>query len=681
MMIENEFASLAGVFAAAVENMDALIFVTDEEGGIEYANPFFCERMGYEGFSSLKGKKIDSLYQSSELKAILGEIWENLKSGKKWQGELLVKAQAGEKLWCRTTVSPIVNNADAMTHFVWVQLDITEQKKLEQNQRVSKKRLLRLLDNVPAYIFSKDRDGKYTYANKMLSMLLAQPVENILGKTDFDLFPGDAAVNFSKNDQSVFNKGITIRALEHGGVDEYGIERCYLSVKCPLENAEGEVEELLGMSLDMSEQQRLERALQESETRLHDILDNMKARVYIKDLDFKYIYGNEEVCRVMGTDKANLVGKDDYDLFEPETAVVFRTTDLEALEKKQRVERIETFVDAQTREKRHFASVKVPLFDESGEMISLLGISTDMTEQKVLERALRRSECELSMILDKIKAHVYIKDVSSIYTYVNADMCAYLGKAKAEVVGKTDKEIFGAQISQTFQDSDQRVMDDLEISTAIEKSQNFLTGEECYFWSVKVPLVNELGNPNAILGISTNVSEQKRLEKELRELASTDVLTGIYNRRYFFEVCELEIQRAHRYKHDLSMIMLDVDWFKNINDSFGHAVGDETIKTMTRLCQDALRTTDILGRIGGEEFAILLPETQLKAAEVIAQRIRQSAENFTFDTGTLEVGKFTASFGVTMLVAQDQFADDLLKRADIALYEAKKGGRNRVCIG
>jgi len=677
----NEFASLAGVFAAAVENADALISVSDEHGVIVYVNPSFCEAMGYADLEEIKGQDIDFIYAESGVDDTLNEIWAALKEGDNWRGELSFKGKDNQEIWCRSTVSPIANEMGAITHCVWVQLDITQQKKLERKQRASEQRLRSILDNVPAYVFSKSRDGKYTYANKMLSMLYASQVDDIIGKTDFDLIPQDAAKNFAKNDKGVFEKNKTIRALEYGGSDEYGIERCYLSVKCPLENEAGEVEELLGMSLDISEQHRLERALRESEEKLNGILDNMKARVYIKDKDLKYTYANHELCHVLGTDRINLIGKDDYDLFEPETAVGFRTTDQEVFENHQRVERMETSIEPDTREKRYYWTVKMPMRDEGGTVHSLLGISTDLTEQKKLEKALRKSETQLSTILDNIKAHVYIKDMNFVYSYVNADMCDYLKKSKEDVIGKSDTEIFGAETSKTFHQSDQQVFDYVESCSCIEMSNPTPEAEDNYFWSVKVPLINDLGNPYAILGISTDVTEQKRLEKELREMASTDVLTGIHNRRHFLEMCDVEIQRAQRYDHDLSMIMLDIDWFKDINDTYGHAVGDEAIKLMTVLCQQMLRTTDVLGRIGGEEFAILLPETELEAALLIAERIRKNAEEFTFDTGTSDIGRFTASFGITALHAGDEVPDDLLKRCDIALYEAKASGRNRVCQG
>jgi diguanylate cyclase (GGDEF)-like protein/PAS domain S-box-containing protein len=323
--------------------------------------------------------------------------------------------------------------------------------------------------------------------------------------------------------------------------------------------------------------------------------------------------------------------------------------------------------------------VKVPLMNADGVPHALLGISTDITEQKRLEKELRRSEKKLTTILDNIKAHVYIKDINFVYTYVNADMCDYLDREKDDVIGKTDEDIFGKEYSDHFRRIDRQVFDFVENITCIEESQDRRTGETRHFWTVKVPLINDLGNPYAILGISSDVSEQKRLEDELRRMASTDVLTGINNRRYFLEMCEREIHRAQRYDHDLSLIMLDIDHFKQINDTYGHSIGDEAIRDMTRICQDNMRTTDIIGRLGGEEFALLLPETDTIGAWQIAQRIRTHAESHTFNTGGTEVGRFTVSLGITGIDKDDETPDDLLKRADIALYDAKKSGRNRVC--
>ncbi|SCA56402.1 putative Diguanylate cyclase [Candidatus Terasakiella magnetica] len=651
------------LFASIVQNSDALMCLCDHEGNFIYTNPAFEKKLSLPEQTQTS---FDEFFTSTP--------WAKICQPGNWQGEATTK----DGLWFRTTLSIAANPNTDEVQYVLILQDITEQKEQEKSHYFDQQKLKSILDNIPAYVFSKDKEGKYTYVNKMLSMLLALQTDDILGKTDFDLFTQEAAQNFAKNDKAVFTKGKTIRALEDGGIDEYGIERSYLSVKCPLENEQGEIDEMLGMSVDISEQQRLEKALWESQEKLNSILDNLKARVYIKDRDLKYTYANEELCQTLQKDRSSIIGKDDYDLFEPETAIGFRTTDQEVFKNQRKVSRMETSLEPESKKKRYFLSVKVPLLNAEGHAHSLLGISTDITEQKRLEKRLLRNEKQLTTILDNLKAHVYIKDVSSTYTYVNANMCEYLGKEADEIIGKTDVEIFGKKVSDRFRKSDRDVFDYGEQSSSIEKSRHFQTGERCYFLSIKAPLVNDLGNPYALIGISTDVTEQKRLENELRTLASTDVLTGINNRRFFLELCEKEIERAQRYSKKLSLIMLDVDHFKRINDTYGHAVGDEAIRAMTGLCRKCLRNTDIMGRIGGEEFAILLPETDKKGAIHIAERIRQSTQDYAFDIGEENPVSFTASFGLTSLEDGDKTPDDMLKRADIALYDAKTLGRNRV---
>jgi diguanylate cyclase (GGDEF)-like protein len=164
---------------------------------------------------------------------------------------------------------------------------------------------------------------------------------------------------------------------------------------------------------------------------------------------------------------------------------------------------------------------------------------------------------------------------------------------------------------------------------------------------------------------------------ELLHLATTDVLTGVRNRRHFVEVLEQEFARARRYDTPLTILSFDLDFFKRINDGYGHAVGDQALISFAEVAQKGLREMDLLGRIGGEEFAILLPSTPAADALAVAERVRKAVAEISIptDNGML---KFTTSVGVTQMQSIDSSIDDLLRRADNALYEAKAGGRNRV---
>ncbi|MEY4100165.1 MAG: hypothetical protein RL300_1336, partial [Pseudomonadota bacterium] len=175
-----------------------------------------------------------------------------------------------------------------------------------------------------------------------------------------------------------------------------------------------------------------------------------------------------------------------------------------------------------------------------------------------------------------------------------------------------------------------------------------------------------------------DITERKAMERELERLAKTDVLTGLNNRREFYGIAEKEIARNKRFDSPLSAMLLDIDNFKVVNDQFGHAAGDEVLRQMGTICKTVLRETDIPARIGGEEFAILMPQTELEKAIDVAERLRSSFAHATVISPGGAVISFTVSLGVSQLVAADLNVEPLLQRCDKALYQAKNEGRNCV---
>jgi diguanylate cyclase (GGDEF)-like protein len=163
----------------------------------------------------------------------------------------------------------------------------------------------------------------------------------------------------------------------------------------------------------------------------------------------------------------------------------------------------------------------------------------------------------------------------------------------------------------------------------------------------------------------------------LQQQAYTDQLTGCFNRRRWMELGALGVERANRYGHSLSLLMLDLDHFKEVNDRFGHPAGDEVLRHSAHMLQQMVRKLDIVGRLGGEEFSILLPETPLDKAQVLAERIRASMQKMQFRFSGQEV-TVTVSLGVSQYESK-QPLKDFLQQADDALYEAKRKGRNQVC--
>lgn len=166
----------------------------------------------------------------------------------------------------------------------------------------------------------------------------------------------------------------------------------------------------------------------------------------------------------------------------------------------------------------------------------------------------------------------------------------------------------------------------------------------------------------------------RRLNRELVRISQVDSLTQISNRTRLDTIFEQELDRARRYGRELSILLLDIDYFKRINDEFGHLAGDRVLKDFVKAAKDSIRTTDFIGRWGGEEFLVICPETGIEQAELIAERVRIAVSNFMFPTGR----QHTVSIGVTSYKEGDT-ADMMLMRADAAMYCAKNSGRNRIC--
>jgi diguanylate cyclase (GGDEF)-like protein len=174
--------------------------------------------------------------------------------------------------------------------------------------------------------------------------------------------------------------------------------------------------------------------------------------------------------------------------------------------------------------------------------------------------------------------------------------------------------------------------------------------------------------------------ENRQVHNELERQAHSDYLTGLYNRRRFLEIAEKELARTIRYHSNLSILMLDVDHFKLVNDTYGHKVGDLVLQRLSAVCRATLRDVDIIGRIGGEEFAVLLPETGCEQAMEAAERLRDAIATAKVALNDGLPLHFTVSLGVATFTESGTNIDMLLNQADQALYQAKNTGRNRTCI-
>jgi len=265
-----------------------------------------------------------------------------------------------------------------------------------------------------------------------------------------------------------------------------------------------------------------------------------------------------------------------------------------------------------------------------------------------------------------------------IILYVNPAFTALTGYDADEVIGRSTRLLHGPNTDPQTVAAVRAAME-AQRPIRVELLNYSRDGEEFWIDTNIVPLRDAHGRVTHFATIGRDLSATKRLQQELQSMASTDPLTGLLNRRRFLEQAEKEFLRSQRYQHELSAVMLDIDHFKAINDTRGHFVGDQVLIALSRAAENLLRDIDILCRWGGEEFVILMPETPLAGAAILAERLREVLARLAVDT-TVGTVRFTVSAGVAARSESDAVLTDILQRADTALFAAKQHGRNHIQV-
>jgi diguanylate cyclase (GGDEF)-like protein/hemerythrin-like metal-binding protein/PAS domain S-box-containing protein len=306
--------------------------------------------------------------------------------------------------------------------------------------------------------------------------------------------------------------------------------------------------------------------------------------------------------------------------------------------------------------------------------------------QAELGRVIRENEQQFRFIAEHATDVIWIMDIAS-------EKFTYISPSVFDLRGYTPEEILAQPVSAALTPASAAlVRQELKASIAewesgkpvaprvTEVEQPHKDGHLVCTEVITTLHGNAEGRLAAVLGITRDITERKRTEAELRhelesleQLASTDVLTKAWNRRRFEESVEGEMHRSNRYGHPLSLLLLDLDHFKRINDTYGHPAGDRVLRELADCVRAAIRVSDSLTRWGGEEFIVLMPNTGLSSALVLAERIREAVASHAFEG----VGTVTASIGLTEYLPSATL-DTWLERADQAMYRAKSGGRNQV---
>jgi diguanylate cyclase (GGDEF)-like protein/PAS domain S-box-containing protein len=432
--------------------------------------------------------------------------------------------------------------------------------------------------------------------------------------------------------------------------------------------------------------------LEETNNLMNAFLDNAPFVSYMKDAEGRMVYYNRRMNERFGVDGGAWIGRTNEELWEPHAAAQFREHDLKVIASGKPVEfnEVSTCPGAAP---VHWKSFKFPFRRASGEVVLAgfsLDVTADLAREKALEetlvanvelvRSLESSEALFRTFMDFIPMHAFLKSQDGRYLFYNRHFAEQVGIGQKDWLGKTDFDVMPRGLAEHFRQSDLQVLSQQEFIELYDELPN-RSGEMRKLRGLKFSYLNAK-QEKTIAGIVIDMTElltyKEQLEaanRQLQQLATTDALTGLRNRRVFEERMEIEFEVARRKGRPLSLLVLDLDNFKLRNDQLGHAAGDEALKLFGRILERICRVSDLPARIGGEEFALLLPETAGAAAHLIAERVHASLR-----AGSSGPHPLTVSIGVASMNPATMSWQRLLACADDAMYVAKISGKDRTVL-
>jgi len=510
----------------------------------------------------------------------------------------------------------------------------------------------------------------------------------------------------------------------------FPVEHTYLPI---IEN--NEVTSIQLVLRDMSERKKMEEELQESEASYRLLAENTSDFVWIVGIENLAItYASPSVENLLGFTPEEIISLPLEERLTPEftqKVLTILQEELEGNKKGHNPERTRIVEAGMYHKKGHIVWIETTarfIYDDAGVPKSLMGAARDITERKETERELKKREFyldalnEAAQILlpsdEEIPYQAFLNilgpssQASRTYIFLNhfddqgeksmsqvAEWCAE-GITPEIDNPELQNLSYNNFFPRWYKTLSQGDIISGKVASFPEKEREILSPQDIQAILVIPLIVDEeflgfIGFDNCLSEREWDTVEQNYLrtaasdlsqtikrysaEGKLRYQATIDPLTQIFNRRYFFEVANKELERSQRYKRPLSIIIFDLDHFKKVNDTYGHGVGDEVLRKISALNKENLRENDIFARYGGEEFVILLPETDLEQAHQMAERMCEKCAKTPLEIGQNSIN-MTISFGVSSLGKKKLLLDQLLLHADKALYKSKEGGRNQVTV-
>ncbi|WP_308634865.1 PAS domain S-box protein [Paenibacillus silvisoli] len=669
--------------ASIIETAASLVVVVDRDGRIIQYNQS-SERISGYAFSEVQHRSIFELFvPEGEHQAVRDHFANVLASKGNVRQENHWRTRSGELRLIAWSNTLLISESDGTPSIIGIGIDVTEQRAAERAMMESEERIRTLVGSMDEIVSTFDAELKLTGVyGRSLDAFIQDPQSYYAGKTIHELLNADNAKLHEEAQRKALQEK---NSVLDWSIKAVGGTTYHQTSYSPLRDMDGQVKGVLSVSREVTQLKQAEEAFKETQACLNNILESITDAFMALNNDWSFAYVNSEAERILGKSRESIIGRQIWECFPKIIG-----TEIFAAYRTAMDDQVPIFMEEYLPFMHAWYGVHIY---PSREGLSIY--FQNVTERKELEQAAKDSENWLSTIIDTVPNAIVVVDSSGQITMANRMAEGIFALEKESILSRTYSD--DAWTLYNF-NGELVSKEDYPVAHVFRSGQAVFNHEFIYqredrstvMISVNVsPVKDGAGGIASALVSITDITNRFAVEsklqqayEELKKLSSLDGLTGVFNRRYFNEQLALEWQRHMAAQQPLSLIMLDIDYFKLYNDTYGHQGGDVCLKAVASDLQDAIASPGaFVARYGGEEFSIVLPNTAKEQAARLAELVRGRIESKRIPHSKSAVSPFvTISLGAATVVPDFQHEEEaLIASADKCLYEAKKM-RNRVAV-
>lgn len=546
--------------------------------------------------------------------------------------------------------------------------NVTEKRLTEEKLRDRETLFHTFMNNSPVIFFMKDAQGKYVYANQTMEEMFPVQVSELIGLDDFEWLPETVARSVSEKDHQVLetqqnNESVEATPRDDGSTDYWSV------FKFPFNDADGN-KYVGGAAIKITAQKEFESELRRRQREIETLVENSRDVIARFDENIRFVFVNAAIEKLFGVEKSFFIGKNFADAEMNDAAFLDAEREMRAAFAEKRGATFEMRFPFPTGW-RYFQVQATPEFSADGERVeTLMLVARDTTERKEMEETVRRSERHYRNLVEGGQGFLFTHDRGGKILTINPAAAHSLGYSITEITGKNLRDFMREERFQELSAYLKRVWKEKSADGVLSILNK--AGDERFWKFQNVKLVETVEEP-FILGYAQDITDLKETEKQLKNLSLSDDLTGLYNRRGFLALGEKYLQNLRRLTEPKNnyLIYADMDGLKQINDSFGHEEGSRAIMKISEILAGNFRGSDVISRIGGDEFVVLMTNADEQSTEIVINRLQSKIESY--NAQKIHPFQLALSVGITAIKPDETKAlEEILAEADKQMYEQKK---------